>query len=81
MGTLKCHMLDHVVEDLMRMGSLVYNDAGLYEYADITSKRLYKLTSTRRRSAMRETIHRIGAHARQSNPNIRKGMKKERFGC
>lgn len=60
------------------MGSLNFNYAGLYEYAHITYKRLHKLTSRRRRSAMGETIGRTPARGQQSSPNSQKRANKSR---
>lgn len=58
-GTVKWHMLNHVCEDIRRIGSLSLIDAGLYEYAHKFFKAVYKTTSGRKHSAMDETIKKL----------------------
>ena len=56
LGTEKMHMLDHIPDDIRRLGGLRYCDAGLYEYSHTMVKSAHKATSRRRHSAMDETI-------------------------
>ena len=56
LGTEKMHMLDHIPDDIRRLGSLQFNDAGLYEYSHTIVKNAHKATSGRKHSAMAETI-------------------------
>ena len=55
--TEKFHALDHIADDIRRLGSLRYSDAGLYEYAHTKVKGAYRSGSKRKHSAMDETIH------------------------
>jgi len=59
MGTLKFHLLDHIGDDIRRMGGLHVGDAGIYEHSHVHFKQHYRGTSRRRRSAMDETISAI----------------------
>ena len=52
MGTLKFHLLDHLVDDLERVESYTVLDAGLYEYTHVFSKRAYRRTSKKRSHVM-----------------------------
>lgn len=54
--TEKMHMLDHIGDDIRRLGGLRYCDAGLYEYSHTIVKAAHRATSRRRNSAMSETI-------------------------
>ena len=54
--TQKVQMLDHIVEDIRRLGGLRYSDASLYEYSHTIVKAAHRATSRRRHSAMEETI-------------------------
>ena len=54
--TEKFHLLDHVCEDIERLGGLQCGDAGLYEYSHTMVKTAYRSTSGRKHSAMRESI-------------------------
>ena len=54
--TEKFHMLDHICEDIRRLGGIKFGDAGLYEYAHTLVKNAYRSGSKRRNSAMDETV-------------------------
>ena len=54
--TLKFHLLDHLVEDLSKYGSLQYLDSGPYEYFNSVLKRFYRETSRRKGTALEETL-------------------------
>ena len=54
--TEKFHALDHICQDIRRMGSIVSGDAGLYEHAHTLVKTAYRSGSKRRQSVMDETI-------------------------
>lgn len=54
--TEKMHSLDHIGEDIRRLGGLYCGDASLYEYSHTLVKRAHRSTSKRRYSAMQETI-------------------------
>lgn len=62
LGTMKWHMLDHVCDDIIRLGGLYLNDAGLYEASHNQFKRAYHSTSQRTRSAMEESVTLIGRY-------------------
>lgn len=69
MGTLKFHLLDHLVDDIRRMGGVGPLDAGLYEHSHLIVKRWYSKTSKRRETAMSESMelmHRSQAYKRDS---------------
>lgn len=55
--TEKFHMLDHIVQDIRRMGGIVFADAGLYEYTHTLVKQAYRTGSRRRQTAMDETVN------------------------
>lgn len=57
--TLKFHLLDHLVEDLLKYGSLDYLNAGPYEYYNTVVKKHYRATSKRRSTALEETANRM----------------------
>ena len=59
MGTLKFHLLDHLVEDLKRLGTVDVMDAGLFEQSHTRFKRKYKGSSQRHGTAMKESIREI----------------------
>lgn len=59
MGTLKFHLLDHLVDDIKRLGSISVMDAGPFEYSHTLFKQQYRGTSKRRHSAMKESIRQI----------------------
>lgn len=54
--TEKMHLLDHICEDIRRMGGLRSSDASLYEYSHTLVKAAYRSSSKRRNSAMNETV-------------------------
>ena len=54
--TEKFHLLDHVCEDIQRLGGLQWGDAGLYEHSHTKFKTAYRATSGRKHSAMRESV-------------------------
>ena len=56
MGTLKFHLLDHLVEDLGRFPNIEVLNAGIYEYSHCIVKRMYNHTSRRKNSAMSESV-------------------------
>jgi hypothetical protein len=57
--TLKFHLLDHLVEDIMKYGSLDYLSAGPYEYFNTVVKKHYRATSKRKTTALEETANRM----------------------
>ena len=57
--TLKFHLLDHLVEDLLKYGSLDYLSAGPYEYYNTVVKKHYRGTSKRKTTALEETANRM----------------------
>ena len=59
--TLKFHLLDHLVEDLRKYGTLDFLDAGPYENYNATIKGFYKLTSKRKQTAFQETINKMNS--------------------
>jgi len=56
MGTLKFHLLDHIGDDIRRMGGLQFGDAGLYEHSHVYFKQQYRGTSKRSKTALEETL-------------------------
>ena len=56
MAVPKFHMLDHLPDDIERIGSILSMSAGVFESAHKEFKHEYKSTSRRRRAAMEETI-------------------------
>ena len=54
--TEKFHLLDHIGEDIRRLGGIRFGDAGLYEYAHTLVKKAYRSGSRRKKSAMDETV-------------------------
>lgn len=56
MGTSKWHLLDHGVQDILDVRSILFFDVGLYEGSHQAVKYQYKLTSRRHRTVMRETL-------------------------
>lgn len=62
MYTLKFHLLDHLVPDLKRYGSLDVLDGGPYEYFNTVVKLHYRLTSKRKSSALEETVQRMSTN-------------------
>lgn len=75
MGTLKFHLLDHLVDDLRRMGGIHTLDAGLYEHSHARVKRWYNRTSKRRATAMSESmeiLQRSQAYEKQVKERRRK---------
>ena len=55
--TEKFDMLDHIAQDIRRIGGIVFADAGLYEYSHILVKQAYRTGSRRRQTAMDETVN------------------------
>lgn len=55
-ATLKFHLLDHICDDILRLGGLHYGHAGLFEHAHTIFKRAYRATSKRTSTAMEETM-------------------------
>lgn len=45
MGIVKWHLLNHVCDDIARIGGLYLNDSSIYECPHKTFKNAYKLTS------------------------------------
>lgn len=76
--TLKFHLLDHLGNDIRRMGSLQAVDAGVYEHAHLIFKRQYQRTSKRRCTATSETIHRIEDRNYRNGTHKRKGESEEK---
>lgn len=56
MGTIKWHLLDHVCNEINRIGGLYLNDAGLYEGSQKLFKKGYQYTSERTRTSMDENF-------------------------
>lgn len=57
--TLKFHLLDHLVEDLGKYGSLDYLNGGPYEYFNAVVKQHYRDTSKRKPTALEETANHL----------------------
>ena len=60
LGTLKFHMLDHVVDDLADLSGIQFSDASFYEHSHVYFKEMYRSTSKRRTTVMSETVTGIG---------------------
>ena len=58
MGFPKWHLLDHIVEDLKRVGNISFLEADFYEMEHKSFKKEYKLTSRRKHSALKEVTDR-----------------------
>lgn len=56
MGTPKFHLLDHVCDDIERLGGLQYGDASYFERAHVSVKERFREGSRRKTSGMNETI-------------------------
>ena len=56
MGTPKFHMMDHVCDDVERMGGLQYSDASYFERAHVSLKERFRDSSRRKRTGMDEMI-------------------------
>lgn len=56
MGTVKWHLMDHIVADLRAVGGVEYLHGGIYEESHKLFKEDNRLTSRRKASAMAETI-------------------------
>ena len=54
--TEKFHQLDHICEDIRRMGGLKSGDAGLYEHEHTDIKRANRSGSRKSHTAMKETV-------------------------
>ena len=59
MGTLKFHMLDHILHDLRIVGGIFFMDASSFEHSHVHFKEKYRETSKRRATAMTETVERL----------------------
>lgn len=45
---LKYHLIDHMVEDVRKSGTLSVFNSSLYQYSNVHTKRTHKRTSQRR---------------------------------
>ena len=54
--TEKFHLLDHVVQNINRLGGISWGDAGVYEYSHTLVKSAYRCGSKRKASAMDDTM-------------------------
>lgn len=70
--TQKFHMLNHIGEDIRRLGGLRYCDASLYEYAHTIVKNAHRSTSRRKNSAMDEMI---SVYTKDINENVLDGTR------
>ncbi len=59
---IKFHMLDHVIEDIKKLGSLSVASGNLFEFSHILFKDLYKTTSKRGHEALDVTVSRVEEH-------------------
>jgi hypothetical protein len=62
MGTNKFHLLDHVVEDVMRLGSLLLLSADSFESSHKSVKEAFTATSQRNATWMPESFAVMGRH-------------------
>ncbi len=77
MGTLKWHLLDHICEDMNRLGSMIVCDAGIYEQSHKLFKYVYNTaTNKRQTTALEHTINTLGERI---NGNAEHVCKKRRI--
>lgn len=74
--TLKYHLLDHLVEDLERFGSISFMDAGPFEHFNVVIKQSYRMTSRRLTTRMDETVQRMGSAV----DNVRRPRERRNVG-
>ena len=55
-GSLKFHLLDHGGQDIATFGTMLNVSASIFEKSNILFKQMYSATSTRRKTAMDETV-------------------------
>lgn len=55
-GTIKWHLLDHVCDEIARIGGLYWDDAGMYEGSHKLFRKAYNSTSRRTRKSMDESV-------------------------
>ena len=60
LNTLKFHLLDHLVDDLQRFGSIHILSASPYEHFNLIVKQAYSGTSKRLKTRATETVHILG---------------------
>ena len=69
MGTVKWHLLNHIVDDMLRLGSMIVCDAGIYEQSHRLFKFIYETTNKRLSTAIHDTISTLGGKL-QENVNL-----------